>query len=80
MSDTIDSIINDNSDDILYNTDPNKIYLHFNNIIIPFEQEKKIIKIILKSQYPYSNIKDDVVKKIKKINYKITSELLNSSI
>ena len=78
MINTLDSIINNNSYEILSNNDNNKIYLSFNNNIIPYEQEKKIIKIILKAQYPYSNITDKIIKKIRKINYNITPELLNS--
>ena len=78
MIDTLNSTINNNSDEYIYNNDINKIYLNFNNNSIPYEQEKKIIKIILKAQYPYSNITDKIIKKIRKINYNITPELLNS--
>ena len=73
-----DNIIINNIEENNINRDPNKIYLNFNNTIIPYEQEKKIVKIILGAQYPYSNITNEIIKKVRDINYKITLELLNS--
>ena len=85
MTDTLDSIINIKSENNSYNnsyknSDKNydNIYLTFSINIIPFEQEKKIITLLLNSQYPYSNITNSIIKKVKKINNKISLNLLNS--
>jgi hypothetical protein len=75
MSDTVLYDIN-NEKKIYKNTD--KVYLNFNTFIIPHEDEKKIMKIILNSQYPYANITNKIMKKVNKINLLIGPDLLNS--
>lgn len=72
MSDTLDSLSYEN------NIDNQKINLTLYTNIIPYEQEKKITSILLSSKYPYSDISNDTIQKVKKINKNISLDLLNS--
>ena len=66
------------TEDENYNNDKNKVYLKLNTNIIPYEQEKKIVKIVLRSQHPYADITDDTIKEVNKINKNIRIDLLKS--
>ena len=66
------------TDNIEYGDNNKKKDLKFKTNIIPYEQERKIIKILLNAQYPYADINDKVIKKVHVINPDISIGLLKS--
>ena len=62
----------------VYNNDKNKVYLKLNTNTIPYEEEKQIIKILLRAPHPYADITDEVIKKVNKINRNMGIDLLKS--